>query len=146
MKKLVAVILLFSFPAFTSELVIEGIQEGQKAPFNGIIMDSETAAKVIAEREYEIKKCDIKIEHEKKKKDSLCDLKTSILDAKLEAEKEKNDTITKIKAEEIERLTKALEDSSADYSEWWFVGGFFTGIVASIGVFYAAVKTSQGEL
>jgi|TARA_Y100001938_G_scaffold148484_1_gene232316 hypothetical protein len=146
MKKLVAVVLLFSFPAFTSELVIEGIQEGQKAPFSGIIMDADTAAKVIAEREYEIKKCDIKIEHEKKKKDSLCDLKTGILDAKLKAEEEKNDAITKIKTEEIERLTKALEDSSADYSEWWFVGGFFAGIVASIGVFYAAVKTSQGEV
>ena len=146
MKKLVAVILLFSFPAFTEELIIEGIQAGQKAPFSGIIMDADTAAKVIAEREYDIKKCDIKIEHEKKKKDSLCDLKTEILDAKLEAEKEKNDAITKIKAEEIERLTKALEDSSADYSEWWFVGGFFAGIVASIGVFYAAVKTSQGEI
>lgn len=146
MEKLVAIVLLFSFPAFTEELVIEGIQEGQKAPFSGIIMDADTAAKVIAEREYEIKKCDIKVEHEKKKKDSLCDLKTEILDAKLEAEIEKNEAITKIKAEEIERLTKALEDSSADYSEWWFVGGFFAGIVASIGVFYAAVKTSQGEV
>ena len=52
-------------------------------------MDAESAAKVISEREYEIKKCDIKIEHEKKKKDSICDLKTSILDAKLESEKEK---------------------------------------------------------
>jgi hypothetical protein len=146
MKKLIAVVLLFSFPTFADELVIEGIQEGQKAPFNGILMDADTAAKVIAEREYEIKKCDIKIEHEKKKKDSLCDLKTGILDAKLKAEEEKNDAITKIKTEEIERLTKALEDSSADYSEWWFVGGFFAGIVASIGVFYAAVKTSQGEV
>jgi len=146
MKKLIAVVLLFSFPTFADELVIEGIQEGQKAPFSGILMDADTAAKVIAEREYEIKKCDIKVEHEKKKKDSLCDLKTEILDAKLKAEEEKNDAITKIKTEEIERLTKVLEDSSADHSEWWFVGGFFAGIVASIGVFYAAVKTSQGEV
>ena len=138
--------MLFSFPTFADELVIEGIQEGQKAPFSGILMDADTAAKVIAEREYEIKKCDIKVEHEKKKKDSLCDLKTEILDAKLKAEEEKNDAITKIKTEEIERLTKVLEDSSADHSEWWFVGGFFAGIVASIGVFYAAVKTSQGEV
>ena len=56
MKKLVAVVLLFSFPAFTNELVIEGIQKGQKAPFSGIIMDAASAAEVIAEREYEIKK------------------------------------------------------------------------------------------
>ena len=146
MKKLVAVVLLFSFPAFTNELVIEGIQKGQKAPFSGIIMDAESAAEVIAEREYEIKKCEIKIEHEKKKKDSICDLKSEILDAKLKAEKEKNEAVTKIKTEEIERLTKALESSSADYSEWWFVGGFFAGILASVGVFYAAVKTSQGEI
>ena len=83
MKKAIALLLLFSFPATANELVIEGINKGQKAPFNGVIMDAESAAKVISEREYEIKKCDIKIEHEKKKKDSICDLKTSILDAKL---------------------------------------------------------------
>jgi hypothetical protein len=146
MKKLTAVILLFSFPAFANDIVAEGIQKGQKAPFSGIIMDAESAAKVIAEREYEIKKCDIKIEHEKKKKDSLCDLKTKILDAKLEAEKEKYEAVTKIKTEEIKRLTEVIENSSADYSEWWFVGGFVAGILTSIGVFYAAVKTSQGEL
>ena len=73
MKKLIAVVLLFSFPTFASELVVEGIQKGQKAPFSGITMDADSAAKVISEREYEIKKCDIRIEHEKKKKDSLCD-------------------------------------------------------------------------
>ena len=68
MKRFVAMIMLFSFPTFANELVVEGIQKGQKAPYNGVIMDAESAAKVIAEREYEIKKCDIKIEHEKKKK------------------------------------------------------------------------------
>lgn len=146
MKKTIALLLLFSFPATANELVIEGIQKGQKAPFSGVIMDAESAAKVISEREYEIKKCDIKIEHEKKKKDSICDLKTSILDAKLESEKEKNKQIRSIKDEEIKRLTKVIEETSADYSEWWFVGGFVAGILTSIGVFYAAVKTSQGEV
>ena len=146
MKKLVALFLLFSFPTFANDLVVEGIQKGQKAPYNGIIMDSESAAKVIAEREYEIKKCEIKIEHEKKKKDSLCDLKTGILDAKLNSEIEKNKQIRSIKDEEIKRLTKVIEETSADYSEWWFVGGFVAGILTSIGVFYAAVKTSQGEV
>jgi hypothetical protein len=146
MKKLVALSLLLSFPTFANDLVIEGIQKGQKAPYNGIIMDAESAAKVIAEREYEIKKCEIKIEHEKKKKDSLCDLKTSILDAKLESEVEKNLQIRQIKDEEINRLTKVIEETSSDYSEWWFVGGFVAGILTSIGVFYAAVKTSQGDI
>ena len=143
---MVAIILLFSFPSFSNDLVVEGIQKGQKAPYNGIIMDAPSAAKVIAEREYEIEKCEIKIAHEKKKKDSLCSLKTDILDAKLKAEIEKNSEVRKIKDEEIARLTKVLEETSADYSEWWFVGGFVAGILTSIGVFYAAVKTSQGEV
>ena len=143
---MVATILLFSFPSFSNDLVVEGIQKGQKAPYNGIIMDAPSAAKVIAEREYEIEKCEIKIAHEKKKKDSLCSLKTDILDAKLKAEIEKNSEVRKIKDEEIARLTKVLEETSADYSEWWFVGGFVAGILTSIGVFYAAVKTSQGEV
>ena len=146
MKKLTALALLFSFPAFTSELVIEGIRKGQPAPFDGVVMDSDSAAKVISEREFEIKKCDIKVEHEKKKEKSICDLNTKVLNAKLEAEQEKHEAIRKINEEEIKRLTEVLEDSSADYNEWWFVGGFFAGILASIGVFYAAVKTSQGEL
>jgi hypothetical protein len=146
MKRAAAFILLFSFPAFSNELVLEGIRKGQPAPFDGIVMDADSAAKVISEREYEIKKCEIKVEHEKKKEKSICDLNTKILDATLKAEQEKYEAIKKINAEEIKRLTKALEDSSADYSEWWFVGGFFAGILASIGVFYAAVKTSQGEL
>jgi len=146
MKIITAFVLLFSFPAFTSELVIEGIRKGQPAPFDGIVMDSESAATVISEREFEIKKCDIKVEHEKKKEKSICDLNTKVLDATLRAEQEKYEAIKKINAEEIKRLTTALEESSADYSEWWFVGGFVAGILTSIGVFYAAVKTSQGEV
>ena len=63
--------------------------ERPESPAQRSYNDAESAAKVISERDVEIKK-DIKIEHEKKKKDSICDLKTSILDAKLESEKEKN--------------------------------------------------------
>ena len=89
MKKLTALVLLFSFPSFSSELVIEGIRKGQPAPFDGVVMDADSAATVISEREYEIKKCDIKVEHEKKKEKSICDLNTKILEATLKAEQEK---------------------------------------------------------
>ena len=45
MKKLVAVVLLFSFPTFANDLVVEGIQKGQAAPVTRRIIDCESAAK-----------------------------------------------------------------------------------------------------
>jgi len=145
MRTLILLSLLFSFPVFADEIVAEPITKGQRAPFNGIILDGPSAAKVISAHEYATEKCKIKSEHDVKKAKANCELEKDILAAKLQSLHEKHTAITKIKDTEITRLQGALRDVSADYSEWWFVGGVIAGIATSIAIFYAAVKTSQGE-
>ena len=145
MKLIILLSLLFSAPVFADEIVAEPITKGQRAPFSGILLDAPSAAKVISGHEYATEKCNIKIEHESKKAKANCELEKNILAAKLQSLHEKHTAITKIKDTEITRLQRAIRDASADYSEWWFVGGVVAGIATSIAIFYAAVKTSQGD-
>jgi len=137
--------MLFSLPVFADEIVAQPITKGQRAPYSGIILDGPSAAKVISAHEYATEKCKIKSEHDAKKAKANCELEKDILAAKLQSLHEKHTAITKIKDTEITRLQRTLKDVSADYSEWWFVGGVVAGIVTSVAIFYAAVKTSQGE-
>ena len=145
MKALLIFSLFFSIPVFADDIVAEPITKGQKAPFSGIILDAPSAAKVISGHEYATEKCKIKAEHDVKKAKAECELEKDLLAAKLESALQKHDAIKKIKDDEILRLQGVLKEVSADYSEWWFVGGVVAGIITSVTIFYAAVKTSQGE-
>jgi hypothetical protein len=145
MRVLLILSLFLSIPAFADDIVAEPITKGHRAPFSGIILDGPSAAKVISGHEYATEKCKIKSEHEAKKAKANCELEKDVLAAKLQSTLEKHHAITKIKDAEIVRLQRVLKDVSADYSEWWFVGGVVAGIATSIAIFYAAVKTSQGE-
>ena len=145
MRILLILSLFLSLPVFADEIVAEPITKGQRAPFSGILLDGPSAAKVIAGHEYATEKCKIVAEHDAKKAKANCELEKNILAAKLQSTLEKHRAITKIRDDEITRLQRTLKSVSADYSEWWFVGGVIAGIVTSVTIFYAAVKTSQSE-
>tara|TARA_R110000824_G_scaffold198048_5_gene381978 strand:+ start:761 stop:1201 length:441 start_codon:yes stop_codon:yes gene_type:complete len=145
MRILLIISLFLSLPTFADDIVAEPITKGQRAPFNGIILDGPSAAKVISGYEYATEKCKIMAEHDAKKAKANCELEKNVLAARLQSTLEKHRAITKIKEDEILRLQRVLKSVSADYSEWWFVGGVVAGIVTSVAIFYAAVKTSQGD-
>ena len=145
MRKVIAILTIFTFSSvsFAEESKIEVINKGTPAPYTGILIDSKTGAKIIAEKEYAEERCQVEVDHEKDKAVSKCELDNSRQLADKEYELEKTKVLLETMEKENERLVKVVEEESEDYSSFWFAGGTITGIFLSIAIFYASVQISR---
>jgi len=140
-------VLLTTFFAMSSHAQsIVGLEEGDPAPFEGVLIDKDTAADIIASKELSDQKCDIKLEYEVGKETNACNLKSSISQANLDAEKNKNEKIIALKVREIDRLNKELESASIDWGPAWFAGGAFIGVASSLVIFFISVQTVNVDI
>jgi hypothetical protein len=145
MRRLLTFIVVFIFTtaSFADESQIVVIKKDTKAPFTGILIDTKTGAKILAEREFEIEKCQVRVDYEKDRTKSKCELAAERAQASLLAEKDKRGIIIETQKKENERLLKIIEEEGKDYSTLWFSGGALTGIILSIGIFYASVQITR---
>ena len=133
-------VLLFCSPSFSQGIV--PLEEGAPAPFDGVLLDKETAADIIASGELNEERCKIKLEYEIGKATNSCMLDKGIAEANLRAEKERNEKIIALKVQEIDRLNKQLEKTkNIDWGPAWFAGGAMIGISTSLVIFFIAVQT-----
>lgn len=125
---------------------IVGLEEGDAAPFEGVLIDKDTAADIIASKELSDQKCDIRLEYEVGKATNACNLAKGISQANLDAEKKKNEKIIALKVREIDRLSKELESASIDWGPAWFAGGAFIGVASSLVIFFISVQTVNVDI
>tara|TARA_R110000824_G_scaffold27426_3_gene93169 strand:- start:416 stop:880 length:465 start_codon:yes stop_codon:yes gene_type:complete len=122
---------------------ITNLEKGEEAPFQGVLMDTATAGRLLAEKEYEQIECNLRIEYELQKIKAKYALEIGIIENRATLLEEQNTSILSIKNTEIERLQKLALKNPNDNANWWFTGGVVAGIVTSIAIFYAAVETSK---
>jgi hypothetical protein len=115
---------------------VTGVKKGEKAPYNGVLLNTAAAAKIFAEKEYSGKECELRINFEVQKEMLRMKLLLDTANIGLEATKQKYNSILSIKDKEIERLSKIASTRPNDYSTYWAVGGVVVGIVLSIAVVY----------
>ena len=123
---------------------VAAIKKGQKAPFDGILLDKKAEATITAKRESAVKICELNKDYTIKKLKAECDFEKRVLTIEKDSDKRKHDGLMKLKNAEVKRLEEALKKSQKpDYSKLWFVGGFVAGVGLSIGIFYAAAQASK---
>ena len=116
------------------------LNKGDPAPFDGTLFDPVAIAKVIADKKYAQKDCELKIKYEKNLKDAKCIRDTKLLKSELEIEKNKFNLIVAAQKEEIETLRNLAKGSD---STLWAAIGFALGTASSIAIFYAATEIAQ---
>lgn len=132
-------ILFFSFGTLAQTVV--PLAEGQPAPFDGVLLDKEAAAEVLAKGEMSEERCVIQTEYEVGKAVTECELYKGIAESKLETEINKNLELAALKDSEIDRLNKSLEDSGTNWGPLWFAGGAALGVATSLAIFFISVQT-----
>lgn len=137
-------VLFFSFGGIAQKVV--PLAEGQPAPFEGILIDKEVAAEVIAKDEMSEESCGVKTEYEVGKAVTECQLYKGIAESKLETEINKNLELATIKDGEIERLNESLESSGISWGPLWFAGGAALGVATSLVIFFISVQTVQVDV
>ena len=113
------------------------LSKGDSAPFDGTLFDPTAVAKILADKRFVQKECDLKIKYEKDLKDATCTRDTKLLKSELEIEKNKYNLIVSAQREEIETLRNLAKGSD---STFWAVMGFVVGSASSIAIFYAATE------
>ena len=131
---------LVPLSSVATEKRVEPLHEGEVAPFTGVLMDSNTAAKIVAEKEFEESKCNLLIEGERKKQDSKCNLEKLTSEAILKNELENKKVLVDLQEGEIVRLNELLKKDPPIAGPLWYLAGAVTGIALSVAIFYAAVQ------
>jgi len=146
LNKIIATILLMTFPilVFAQEAPkIKPMNQGEVAPFPGVLFNSTAVAQSIAEKEYNADQCRLRTAHIEQREKIKCDLLVSTVKVEVDFLQQKYNSILKIKDEEINRLQKFALERPNKNSHWWFAGGVVAGIVTSIAIFYAAVEIRE---
>ena len=150
LNKIIAILLSISIlvlpiPAYASDDAgkVTNLKKGDTSPYDGILFDEKSAARLVAEKEYEEFNCKLKIEYEVEKIQARHSLALGTCKASFDAVKEQNTSILNIRDQEISRLQELALKNPNDNANWWFAGGTVVGIVTSIVIFYAAVETSK---
>tara|TARA_R100000008_G_scaffold83517_1_gene69066 strand:+ start:63 stop:500 length:438 start_codon:yes stop_codon:yes gene_type:complete len=144
--KTTATILLITFmPVFCfANGKIAAIKKGQKAPFDGILLDKRAEATMAAKRESAVKICELNKDFSVKKITAECNFEKRLVIIERDTGKKKFHELMKLKNAEVKRLEETVKNSQKpDYTKLWFVGGFIAGVGMSIGIFYAAAQASK---
>jgi hypothetical protein len=116
------------------------LEKGDVAPFKGTLFDPVATAKIIADKKYAKKECDLLIKQQNDLLNAECIRDTNILKYELEIEKKKNKLIYDAQKEEIETLRNLAKGSN---NTLWATIGFVLGAGASIAIFYAATEIAK---
>jgi hypothetical protein len=144
-KTTTIILLITLLPAFCfASGKIAAIKKGQKAPYDGILLDKTAEATITAKRESAVKICKIDKNYTVKKLKTECNFNKRLLTIEKEADKKRYNNLMALKNAEVKRLETTLKKlQKPDYSKLWFVGGFVAGVRLSIGIFYTAAQASR---
>tara|TARA_B100000686_G_scaffold328736_1_gene389098 strand:+ start:658 stop:1077 length:420 start_codon:yes stop_codon:yes gene_type:complete len=137
MTKIVSIFLLMLFPfqAMAELPQIAPLNEGDPAPYSGVLYNATAVAETIAQREALIAQHKLNLEILEERLKAECTLQLDNLIADLDLCNQRYNSMVEIKDEQIKNLQDmALEKPN---SSWWFIGGIGTGVLLTIGVVYA---------
>lgn len=114
---------------------ISPLKKGDKAPFEGVLIDSTAAAKLMVNAQEAEYRCQIEIDKEVAKERAKLELDLENLRASRDALKKELDVRIDLKDEHIEFLEKEVVRNTkrASNGKWWLIGGIAAGIALTVG-------------
>ena len=129
------IILLLVCPvAHADEPVFMNIKKGDKALFDGRLLNNAAIAKFIVEDKTKVEQCNIQIEYEVGKANAKSKYQYDLLTTKCEADDQRLQDMIAIRDDELKFLRKSYEPPK---HHWWLAGGFVVGATSAIGIMYA---------
>jgi len=125
------------------EGAVTSLTKGEKAPFSGILLDSIAGAKFIAKSRYCAEELELKIRKEFTVELANKQLAVDLLQVQYDILRSTHEQLLIQKEKEIVQLNEIIKDEISDHSHWWFAGGIVSGVLLSIGIFYAAVEVQK---
>ena len=149
-NKIIAQILSLSllFPAtiFAEEVddpKFTQLEQGEEAPFAGTLFNPAATAKLIADHQYSLLECDLRVQYEIDRARTDMQLQLDSLQISYNALDERHKLLMDIKNNEIDTYREMALNQPNDNSHWWLLGGVVAGIGLSLGTFYAVTEINE---
>jgi hypothetical protein len=119
------------------------LKKGQKAPFDGTLLDLEAIARILADKKINKLKCDLILSTELAKHKAKSTLNLNSCKISLSSEKAKLRDLLIIKDNEIKRLAKLAYKPKRDLTILWFSIGVAIGVGTTIGIAFAVKEATK---
>jgi len=137
---------LIASPVFADERVTT-ISEGEVAPFDGTLFNTEAAARILAELEGSGEQCQIRVDRELGLQSAQMQLEIDTLSASLTACNSRYESIVQIKDGHIAFLDDQLQKTTRPRDGLWFAAGVVAGVLITgvAGWSLGQISTSAAE-
>ena len=132
---LLNLLLLLGAPAQAEEPQFTILGKNQCAPFEGVLLNKQATAQVLAGYDRFIPACDARVDYELGKQKEQHRLELETLRIEHNALTKEYDLFIVQKDKEIQALVTSLKKTSPRNKTWWFVGGVVVGSVATYGAY-----------
>jgi len=127
---------LISFAASSFAQDVTKVYKGNPSPYDGWCLTERAMAKIIADKEQEDDRCQLKLGEELEKLNAKHSLKVDNLTLRIDSLEKEMESIISIKNEEIEKLEQIALDKPNDYWYLFTAGGFVVGVGVTVGIVY----------
>ena len=119
----------------TEEYQVVPIEAGTPAPFDGVLLSLDAAAKIAVDKKFEDAECDLRIGYELHIQEEKFQLQLDYKDIEIASWKDKHESMMILKTAENDRLEKLILKQNPIKEPWLMVLGFGIGTLTSLGIF-----------
>ena len=122
-------------PVTEERYEIVPIEAGAPAPFDGILLSLDAAAKITVDKKFEDAECDLRISYELHIQEERFRLQLDYKDIEIDSWKDKYESMMILKVAENDRLEKLILKQNPTKEPWLVALGFGIGTLTSLGIF-----------
>ena len=111
------------------------IEAGDVAPFDGILLSFDAAAKMAIDKKFEDAECDLRISYELHMQGERYQLQLDYKDIEITSWKDKYESMMILKTAENDRLTELVVKQKPAMTPFMVALGFGIGTLTSLGIF-----------
>ena len=140
LKNFLIFLILVSFVPAHATPGVQRVAKGQMLTFTGWCLSDAAMAKIVADKEMEGERCQLKLDKLRDQLNAKYLLDVSNLDLRIQSLEDELDETILIKDEQIAKLETIALEKPNDYWYFWAAGGFVIGTSAMLGVWLLVGK------
>ena len=152
-RKLLSLIIIFNlvFPSYAfaedeeppPEYDLVPLEAGDPAPFDGVLLSLDAAAKIAVDKKFENAECDLRVGYELHLQEQRYELQLSYKDIEIKSWESRHEQMMILKIAENERLYNLVTKQKPSTAPWLVALGFGIGTITSLGIFAVSTEIAK---
>ena len=120
---------------YAQDNTVLSVKKGDPVPFDGVLLSLDAAAKVLNDKRFTDKECDLRLEYQLNLLKENYELQLDFKDIEITSWKDRYESMMILKTAENDRLTDLIVKQKPSQGPLWVALGFGVGTLTSLGIF-----------